>query len=66
MLDPDLFLYIDNASSSLGIGNPQAERIFSTLTSKKIKKEHIDASSPVKRISLKPYHISKAYNSIRV
>lgn len=59
MLDLSDFIYIDSVNSRIGIDERDAAGIIAHLAPGKIKKEHIEASSPSMEVILSPYYISK-------
>jgi len=59
MLDLSDFLFIDTSLSRIGIEKSEAVRISSNLSPGKIKKEHVEASSPPLQIALSSFYISK-------
>lgn len=59
MLNPSDFIYIDSAECQIGIDVDDASLIISGLTPGKIKKEHIEASSPLRDVKVSPFYISK-------
>jgi formylglycine-generating enzyme required for sulfatase activity len=59
MLDFSDFIYIDSVKSRIGINEKETADIISRLLPGKIKKEHIEASSPALEVIRSPFYISK-------
>ncbi len=59
MIDLSDFLYIESSSFMIGINTSEAGRIISALPSGKLKKEHVEASSPQREIDISPFYIAK-------
>lgn len=59
MLDLSDFIYIDADNFRVGIDGTEASLIAAGLTPGKIKKEHIEASSPSRIVAAPPFYISK-------
>ncbi len=59
MIDLSNFIYIDSVNYRLGIDVGDAKRIVSSITSGKLKREHIEASSPAKEVDSDPFYISR-------
>lgn len=59
MLDLSEFEFIDSTACRIGIDRADTSQIISHLAPGRIKKEHIEASSPSKEVILSPYYISK-------
>ena len=59
MLDFSDFIYIDSVKSRIGINEKETTDIISRLLPGKIKKEHIEASSPALEVIRSPFYISK-------
>lgn len=59
MLDFSDFLYIDSVKSRIGINEKETVDILSRFLPGKIKREHIEASSPPLDVICPPFYISK-------
>lgn len=59
MIDLLDFVYIESSNSLIGIDKSDAGRIISALSSGKLKKEHIEASSPQRELIIPPFYILK-------
>jgi len=59
MLDLSDYIYINSGNCIIGIDEKDTVNIISRLAPGKIKKEHIEASSPSLKLALLPFYISK-------